>query len=1230
MRRIFTSLALFLLVLGVASAQTGATSLAGNVKDDSGDPVIAATVSLYKGGSLMTGVLTDFDGNYNFANIDPGSYDIEVSYVGLQTKRVAGVTALAGRTNFVNFELSSGIDLDVVEVVDYKVPLIEQDNTTRGGIKTGEEIRNLPTKNINALAATTAGLSSQDEGRGVNVRGSRSGATNYYIDGIRVFGALPPETEIDQLQVITGGFPAEIGDITGGGISITTKGASRKYSGQVELETSQFLDAYGYNMINGFISGPLIKRKDGEPLLGFRLSTRYRTIEEDGPTATGVYVVKDEVLQRLKAQPVQFIGNNNVLVPAAEQLTAQDVELRKARPNERDEVVDVTSKLDFRFTKNIDLSVTGTYNRSRDQFTPSFNGHTANAGAGGADWSLLNYENNPINASDRYRIISRFRHRLGSSGAGSSSAVIQNAAYHLQFGLEFDKFSTFDPRHKDSLFNYGHIGRLNYDYVPTFGDAPLDPNANEDGIGFRGYNRRFTGFDPGNSRNPGLSLYNSLIPSDNLDPGAYLAINGFIPPNLSTIYTYFNNVHGVYNNYQKGQNTIYTFNGGLSFDLMPGGSSKGRHTLSIGAMYEQRDNRFYTVNPNRLWILAGLNANKHIVGVDYDGGAIGTFVDPNNPSDTFSLYNPLVSEAIEGQFFRKVRESLGLPLNQYVEVSGLDPSQLSLDMFSSVELTSEPNILNYYGYDYLGNLTGSNITFDDFFTERDPVTNQRTFPVAPWRPTYLGMWVQDKFTYRDIIFRVGLRADRYDANTKVLKDQYSLYDIITAENFYSRPGAPGVVADARPDNIGSDYKVYVTQTGETEIQAFRRGDQWYFPNGAPAPDGRSIYGTSTATPWYTQQVFDLRDIRSENFQVSSSFEDFKAKLFLVPRLSFSFPISQEANFFANYDVLVSRPTSNTIVTPLQYFYFENQGRTPANNPNLQPERTIVYEVGFQQKLTNSSALRLSAYYRELRDLIQRRTILYVPSPVSAYDTYGNIDFGTVKAFSIEYDLRRTNNLTLNANYTLQFADGTGSDANSQQGLTNRGLNIRTLFPFSYDERHTLNLILDYRYGRGKRYNGPRVFGKDIFADAGINFQNTAVSGRPYTRTLVPSAFGGSGNAGTINGDRLPWRFNLDMRVDKRFDLTSRTAENPRQLWLNAYLRVQNVLNIRNTLGVYSASGSPDDSGFLASTFGISAIQTLEDVGRDPQYFLDVYNWALLNPGFFNLPRRILLGAIFEF
>ena len=92
-----------------------------------------------------------------------------------------------------------------------------------------------------------------------------------------------------------------------------------------------------------------------------------------------------------------------------------------------------------------------------------------------------------------------------------------------------------------------------------------------------------------------------------------------------------------------------------------------------------------------------------------------------------------------------------------------------------------------------------------------------------------------------------------------------------------------------------------------------------------------------------------------------------------------------------------------------------------------------------------------------------------------YYTFGNLDFGTVKGMSISYDLRRTNNVQLTANYTLQFADGTGSETDGSINLVETGQpNLRTTIPLDFDQRHALSASVDYRYGSGKDYNGPSM------------------------------------------------------------------------------------------------------------------------------------------------------------
>ena len=126
-----------------------------------------------------------------------------------------------------------------------------------------------------------------------------------------------------------------------------------------------------------------------------------------------------------------------------------------------------------------------------------------------------------------------------------------------------------------------------------------------------------------------------------------------------------------------------------------------------------------------------------------------------------------------------------------------------------------------------------------------------------------------------------------------------------------------------------------------------------------------------------------------------------------------------------------------------------------------------------------------------------------------YSTYGNIDFGTVKGLSFAYDLRRTSNVRMNVSYTMQFADGTGSDASTSSGILSQAgqTNLREIKPLSFDQRHTFITSFDFRYDSGKNYTGPIWFNKQFFADAGLNLVFRAGSGTPYTRqsNITPTA-----------------------------------------------------------------------------------------------------------------------------
>ncbi len=222
-----------------------------------------AKVDIYNDNGNKWTVYTDRNGEYTFQQLTPGAYTLNFKYKGLPACQIEKVmvwpsenilisrqflpkgskqkviienAAVASIEREVNLLLKSkkqaqterkpievaaqyskekvrgrGVQFDEIVCIDYKVPLIQQDNTTQGRIITSEDIRKFPSKNILSIAASTAGVSQMDDGDPISIRGSRSGSVDVYVDGFRVAASTVQEVDVEQLQVITGGIPASYG-----------------------------------------------------------------------------------------------------------------------------------------------------------------------------------------------------------------------------------------------------------------------------------------------------------------------------------------------------------------------------------------------------------------------------------------------------------------------------------------------------------------------------------------------------------------------------------------------------------------------------------------------------------------------------------------------------------------------------------------------------------------------------------------------------------------------------------------------------------------------------------------------------------------------------------------------------------------------------------------------------------------------------------------------------------
>lgn len=1198
------------LVAGASLYAQSSGTLKGKLSDkESGEPIPFANIIIESGGRQFGGTTTDFEGNYTIKPIPPGTYDVKASYVGYKPLLYQGVIIPDGKITFLDISMeSTAITLTTFEVIDYAVPLIEKDGGSSGGTVTSEEIEKMPGRDATSVATTVGGVFSADGEMG-SVRGQRTEGTVTYIDGVRVRGSSSvPKAALEQVSVITGGIPAQFGDATGGILNITTKGASREFGAGVEIVTSEFSDKYGYNLIGFNLQGPLIKGRDttkSTSLLGYFISGEVTYVKDSRPFTGGLYQVKEDVLLNLEENPLRPTGLGFGSYQNAQFIYMNDLENIQAKTNSPAKGMSFSAKLDVRTTSTTNLTFGASMNYNNDI-------------AYIHEYSMFNNKNYPQTIDYTWRVFGRFTQRFQADT--SSKSLIKNVYYSIQADYSQYYQLVQDPDHEGNLFNYGYLGKFTTYKIKSYELGDLPSLGLSDVYVHNGFFDTLVTFE-GADMNPIAANYtNQYYATNDLYSGLFInqsviqmggaLLNGQQP---DAVYGLWSAPGSLYNSYSEYDATQIGINANGSADI-------GNHAFQFGLQYEQRKDSYIGYAPVALWTRMRQLTNKHIEQLDT--------VNPHLVYDSYGVfqdtvyYDRLYDATTQSYFDYNLRQELGLSPTglEWIDIDSYDPSMYKIDWFSADELLNEGNsYVTYYGYDHTGKKLTSQPSFDDFFTAKDEFGNY-TRLIPSFEPIYMAGYVQDKFAFKDLIFNVGLRVDRFDANQKVLEDPYLIYEAKTVAEVSDLGEHPG--------NMGDDYVVYVDDVRfPSTIYGYRDGATWYNAQGIEISDPALIETPSGIAPYLVDP--------SLTKPTSAAFKDYEPQITYMPRISFSFPISDEALFFAHYDVLTQRPNSAARLDPTNYYFITALGTGSINNPDLKPTRTVDYELGFQQQLNVRSAIKFSAYYREMRNLIQvyRFTGAY---PVS-YISYNNIDFGTVKGMIISYDLRRNANIWIKASYTLQFADGTGSSATSGFNLVTSGQpNLRTLSPLEFDRRHAFTMVLDYRFGDGKDYNGPKITRKvkgsekvkttPLLQNTGINFTFTGGSGTPYSRSsnIVSSQLGGASYLlqGSINGSRLPWQFSINARVDR--DIILKMGK--KEAYVNVYFEILNVLNSKNILGVYRATGNADDDGYLAAAEYQSGIEAQVD----SQSFRDLYTIAVNSPYNYSLPRRARFGVMFSF
>lgn len=373
--------------------------------------------------------------------------------------------------------------------------------------------------------------------------------------------------------------------------------------------------------------------------------------------------------------------------------------------------------------------------------------------------------------------------------------------------------------------------------------------------------------------------------------------------------------------------------------------------------------------------------------------------------------------------------------------------------------------------------------------------------------------------------------------------------------------------------------------------------------------------------------------------------------YILPRVTFSFPVTDKTVFYTLYGKYVQMPNLSSIyigipkishsvseVTRSSYGYFGNWVGFTAK-----PEHTTQYEMGIRQSITDNFALTATGFYKDLRDLLRWDYARVDPANPTDYDPEGEVqysgrlnnDFGTVKGVELTLEVRRTKRLAAKANYTWSDSRGTGSDSRQNRVVVSDAVIARyptLVYALDYHQPHRGSMLIDYRFAKGD--------GGKILEGTGFNLQLNFNSGHSYTKIVQPRDLGQASpwDIGIdavadprsripeepVNASLTPWNFNVDLNLNKVIYLG--------RFNLDVYMNVLNLLDTKNVINVYPATGTAEDDGWLRAPLAVP-------FHAIPNY-VDFYNainsdnrWAyqgIWGQDLYGTPRQIRLGVRLEF
>ena len=268
---------------------------------------------------------------------------------------------------------------------------------------------------------------------------------------------------------------------------------------------------------------------------------------------------------------------------------------------------------------------------------------------------------------------------------------------------------------------------------------------------------------------------------------------------------------------------------------------------------------------------------------------------------------------------------------------------------------------------------------------------------------------------------------------------------------------------------------------------------------------------------------------------------------LSPRFGAALQMAENGYLYVNLGWYFQYPLFEYFYSGLDRVGLAKGMSAITGNPNLEPERTKMWEISFKYSFPHNIVGSITYFRKETSNQVDAKTFIPGDSKLAGnfgFAEYVNSPYAEATGCEIVLSRERGDWVTGEISYTYMVAEGTSGSAYDGFYVAQYGLppGVRA-FPLSWDQRHTVKTLLSVLSPWGQ----------------GLHLVTDWHTGLPYTDYPTSTGFEKvEGGRFFQNNGRMPTYFNMDVKLEQRFT----PGWWPSSVIL-LYLDVRNILNSQN-------------------------------------------------------------------